>query len=355
MSKKIVISVIAVAGVALLVGGGVTLENYLAQVAGDTTKKENCALSPRPREFDHKTYYIGPLIDAHLHLPSSSGIVSAVSAQLGLPTPAWSKNLSVDYLNCFLEAEGALTAFGFHLLTKYSSSGEVKIAKQMEKKYPGRITHFLMPALISPWINVGTDTVKNALSKNPGLFKGIGELKMFDGRSLDDPYLIEMYELARKHKLVVMIHPFSHHEKVVEKILKEYSDVKFLLHGVDNKGWLMDLIRKYDNVYYSLDANLSSLYGWKPEHEDHPIGKEEYLAYIRKNFDHVLDRALNNWKAEIEAYPNRFMSGTDRWHGWMFDAEVGGLVIEFSRAFIGKLDSAVQERYAYKNAQKLIQ
>ena len=49
------------------------------------------------------------------------------------------------------------------------------------------------------------------------------------------------------------------------------------------------------------------------------------------------------------------MWGTDRLEGWHFDKEVGGLVEEFSRAFIGELDSSVQEKFAYKNAQRMLE
>jgi len=49
------------------------------------------------------------------------------------------------------------------------------------------------------------------------------------------------------------------------------------------------------------------------------------------------------------------MWGTDRWYRWQFDYEVGGILEEFGRSFIGELEPQVQEKFAYKNAEKILQ
>ena len=46
--------------------------------------------------------------------------------------------------------------------------------------------------------------------------------------------------------------------------------------------------------------------------------------------------------------------GTDRAFAWHFDPEVGALIEESARIFIGQLDPAVQEKFAYKNAERLL-
>lgn len=367
MNKVKAITLVVVGGVLLFIVGQLFATSDLLIFSNRFTKDKKCIAAERPREFSHKPYYTGPLIDAHVHLPTSSRIVSMVSIKLGRLTPVWDKNLSPDYMNCLFETEGTLQAFGFHLLTKYSSEGEVRIAKHMEKKYPGKMTHFLMPSFINPWINVSTDVIKDILADNPGLFKGIGELKMFDGRSPDDPFLIEMYELAKKYNLIVMMHPYDHHKKTVEKIIKQYPEVKFLLHGIDEDDergpngerrdsidWIISLMKRYDNVYYSVDDTVS-IYGFRREHEKIKPTKEESLPYIKEEFDGTLKRLVKRWKPNIALYPDRFLSGTDRQYDWHFGQDASGLIIEFKRAFIGQLDSAVQENYAYKNVQKLLE
>ena len=48
------------------------------------------------------------------------------------------------------------------------------------------------------------------------------------------------------------------------------------------------------------------------------------------------------------------MWGTDRGDiVWGYEEEVGQLLAEFGRALIGRLDPAVQDRVAYKNAEFL--
>ena len=153
----------------LLIASGTIDEwrgKFTAGVA-DATKSE-CPSKP-PREFSHTPYYMGPLFDAHLHLPSSSSIVSSVSSKMGLPTPAWNGTLSHEYVTCMLKSEGTKGAFGFHLMTKYSLSSEVSAAKSLDSKKSG-VAHFLMPAFVNSAINPSVESIRKILEKNPSLF-----------------------------------------------------------------------------------------------------------------------------------------------------------------------------------------
>ncbi|MDP3799892.1 MAG: amidohydrolase family protein [bacterium] len=347
---------IALIGGVVLVTGSWNRDQGLAQIVSTKqVKKENCELVVKSREFNREPYYNGPLIDDHLHMPVSSSVVSSVSVTMGLPSPSWDKTLTTDYLNCLSESLGTKQTIGFYLLTKFSSAGEVSMAKKIEKKYPGKIAHFLMPSLFNSFINVDAKTFSDALEKNPNLFKGIGEIKTFDNRELDDPFLMELYGLAEKHKLIVMIHPFHHQKAKVEKILKQYSKVNFLFHGgEENANIIFELMKSYPNAYYSLDADITSIYGWERQNNDNQPNREQWLAYVRKNFDGVLDQSsAERWKRRLESFPDRVLWGTDRWYRWHFDTEVVGLINEISRNFIGRLDLTMQEKFAYKNAQKL--
>ena len=49
------------------------------------------------------------------------------------------------------------------------------------------------------------------------------------------------------------------------------------------------------------------------------------------------------------------MWGTDRGHLWTYDEDVSVLLEEFGRALIARLDPEVQEKFAYKNAENLLQ
>jgi len=343
----------------LVAGARLAVEQF-GQVAGS----KECPPQPK-REFAHASYYTGPLFDAHLHLPSSSSIVSSVSTKMGLPTPAWNSVLSYEYIACLLKAENTRGAFGFHLLTKYSLSSEVSAAKALDKKQSG-ISHFLMPAFVNPAVNPSVESVRKLVEKNPALFTGIGELKFFDGTSPDNPRVLPYYQLAEKNGLIVMMHPFDHHKDAVVAVVKQYPKVRFLLHSIDgegrhpgdsgehnNIGWVMELLRTYPNVYYSVDD--APIWGWKREHSGvEKPSKEEVMAHFRETFDSELDRLTGRWKDPIETYPDRILSGTDRWYGWHYERDASALIIEFKRAFIGRLAPSVQEKYAYRNAEGLL-
>ena len=76
---------------------------------------------------------------------------------------------------------------------------------------------------------------------------------------------------------------------------------------------------------------------------------------MRQNFDSRLKEGLDRWKLIIEKHPDKFTWGSDRWFTWHFDEEVGGLIEEFGRSFIGQLNPSVQEKFAYKNAEAMLQ
>ncbi|MDZ4285336.1 MAG: hypothetical protein U1A23_00230, partial [Candidatus Sungbacteria bacterium] len=84
--------------------------------------------------------------------------------------------------------------------------------------------------------------------------------------------------------------------------------------------------------------------------------ENDYVSKLTQNFSAILDGAVNDWKTKIEKHPDRFTWGTDRGgESWHYGEEVSRLFEELSRAFIGRLDPSVQERYAYKNAESLLQ
>ncbi len=350
MTKLIVALIIAVPIALGLFWGGFSGQ----PVASKTTQKETCSFTAKPREFKNEPYYTGSLIDAHLHLPVSSSVVGFVGRRIGFEgMSSFGGKLTMDYLNCLAKSEGIVKTIGFFMPTKFSLGAEISTAKKMGKNYPGKFTPFLMPAPYSA-LRISLKDVRDTLDKNKGLFKGIGEVKVMDGTSLDNPYFSELFKIASEYDLVIMMHPFPDDKTLVKKILKQYPKVKFLLHGGHDSEWITEGMREYDNVYYSLDGDIAALYGWNRQHDDKEPSKEEWLSYIRENFDTLLNQELSYWKPRIEAYPDRFMWGTDRWYTWHFDSEVGGLLEEYGRSFIGRLPPSVQKRFAHENAEKLL-
>ena len=83
--------------------------------------------------------------------------------------------------------------------------------------------------------------------------------------------------------------------------------------------------------------------------------KEEFIAYF-KDYAPLLKQDLNTWKEFIEKHPNQVLWDTDRGVGsiWSIDPEVALTLNNYSRAFIGRLDPTVQEKFAYQNAERLL-
>lgn len=285
-------------------------------------------------------------------------MVSSIAGQNGLELPVMEGDLSADNLICLFESEGITKTFGFHITSKFAEGAGVSAAKAIEQAYPGKIIHFLMPPPILS-LNVEPSSIEGILNNNKSLFGGFGEVGLYmdgyEGILPNDPKLKEVYNLADQHNLIVMIHPEDDLKDGVEEILRQFPEVTFFFHGGRPQEWIIDLMPKYKNFYYSIDADISHIYGFKKEHQFQKPGKEEYLDYIRSNFDSVLKEEVAYWKKVIEKYPERFTWGSDRWFRWHFDPEVGGIIEEFGRSFIGSLDLSVQENFAYKNAEKMLE
>jgi len=86
------------------------------------------------------------------------------------------------------------------------------------------------------------------------------------------------------------------------------------------------------------------------------VSKEKLLAHF-SDYEALLQKDLGTWKHFIEKHPDQVIWGTDRGIGapWSMDLEVGDAMIRYSRAFIGRLSPEVQEKYAYKNALRLME
>lgn len=354
----ILLLLIALIAITMVIGGGVFWYLSGQKVPGltATVEKKKCNQTAHKREFNKEPYYTGPLIDSHVHLPTAAKIVSSIAGKNGLELPVLEGDLSADRILCLFESQGITKTFGFHITSKFAEGAAVSAAKEIEAMYPGKIVHFLMPPPVK-FLNIEPSGIEEILNTNKGLFKGFGEVALYmdsyEGAKPNDSDFLQIYKLADQHNLIVMIHPEDNLRDGVEEILQKFPQVTFFFHGGEDQEWLIDLMPKYKNFYYSVDANILSIYGFKKEHQLQKPTKEEYVAYMRENFDAELKEALDRWKAIIETNPDRFTWGTDRWFAWHFDPEVGGILEEFSRSFIGRLNPRVQENFAHKNAQRM--
>ncbi len=299
-----------------------------------------CDLTPRPRRFNKTPYYTGPLFDAHFHLPGLSEV-------------------SVNNLLCTSDKEKVRGTIGFYFNPQLSLEKRLAEAESIKNASLGKIRLFLAP------IPYSLKTLEDIEATHNGLFTGYGEMAFYNRgipgqsyypKSPDEQQFLDIYALAEKNNFVVMIHPDKGQEQAIENILQKNPNVKFYLHGDEIEGAIIGLMDKYPNVYYSIDAILSRL-PFPPADALHLSSSEnDYVSKITQNFSAILDGAVNDWKAKIEKHPDRFTWGTDRGgFTWHYGEEVSRLFEELSRVFIGRLDPAVQEKYAYKNAESLLQ
>ncbi len=323
----------------------------------DTSEKPKCTRDFSP-QFNAGQYYSGPLIDAHFHMPNLIDVSKIGTHGEGrsfdpITDPVLGKDVELDKILCNFDKEKVRGAIGFAIGAEQALDETLKIAKSIKEESSGKISLFLMPAMFS------TESLENIEKSNKGLFKGYGEMAFYDPSYANTPpdslKVMEIYEVGRKNNLIIMMHPAGRQESQVENALRKNPNVRFLLHGPEIEGSIVNLMNKYPNVYYSVDAVLARIPPMPAALMYTVSGKEEFLSKFPQNFDLMLNEAEKSWKAKIEQHPDRFMWGTDRGHKWTYDEEVSILLEEFGRAFIARLDPDVQEKFAYKNAERLLQ
>ena len=337
---------------------------------------ETCDFDPQQREFDTKNYYTGPLFDAHLHMPLLFAPPPEFQDEFTEPEAVLGTDITIDGLICQMDKENINGIFGFYQIHDFILEQTIKLAKDTEDKYPGRITTFILPVSMTlPLIE--PQKLDNILDGNGipsyqypnDLIKGYGELAMYGpsyvGANPDDPIFLETYKILQKHDVIVMIHPKdipkSQHLKPLSNAIELNPDVKFLIHGCSDSGFdcyisdIAKILKNYPNAYFSLDTHIFSPPLGAPYMYDHTINsKEQFISKFKQYFERDVDNNLKKWKKIIEEHPDQVMWGMDRGYSWHFDEEVGGLLVEYSRAFIGGLDPEVQEKYAYKNAEQML-
>src|SRR3989344_4836874 len=321
-------------------------------------QKPTCSREFSP-QFNAGPYYDGPLFDAHFHMPPAfedEHEESPLFFPEGFRVPVLGEEITLDEILCSFDKEKVTGAFLFYLWNYNNLEQSMQYAAEIKKQLPAGVHLFLTP------LELDAEELDDVVSSSEGVFDGFGEIVFYDpdreGAIPDDRISLEINNIADKHNFVVMIHPDKGQETNVENALKKNPNVKFLLHGPQIENSITNLIGKYPNVYYSIDTILIRIPN--PSRPSGPLmytvtSKEEYKREFTQNFDAMLNDAVNKWKPRIEQHPDRFMWGTDRAADWHFDEEISILVEEFARAFTRRLSPAVQEKFAYKNAERLIE
>lgn len=342
-------------------------EKYWEERINATFEPVDCPLPPKRNLPD--SYYKGPMIDAHIHFHS-------------LPDAAPSLDLSelrgdnlgttsrVDDWICMLNYEGTKKAFVFFPVWDPIIEQSLDVVKKALEKYPDHFVPFIMPPDNdgSPHGSSTVDAKKlrRMLEVYPGLFRGYGEIGLYhrhEGAAALPPNskrLKEIYPVVREHNLVVYFHLGEGQKDAFEEVLKENPDITFIWHGDQliqcesckkNLDDVAEILENHPNVYYGVDELYGDVFLLRP----HDGNKKEFLDHF-KDYEPLLEKDLETWKDFIEDHPDQVLWDTDRGiANWSTDLDVALTLNNYTRAFIGHLDPAIQEKFAYKNAERLIQ
>ncbi len=306
--------------------------------------------------------YTGPLFDAHLHLDSMYS-----------PYPTLSRLKSAEELLSYLDRGGVDWVIGMYSLppdktsVSWGSTAETIVGGASKRVIP-----LLAPNPKSEFVSGHfNEVVLRQYVKPQGLFWGVGEITMYrpelQSVTFDSAVMQTVFRVVNELKGIVMVHPSEVIEggrptepAEVEPSISKYPDTIFLFHGKQEAfNTIAPLMSKYPNVYFSIDSGpwmFSSSQMRKNVLTKDSSTAESFLADVNQvGFDRLLEENFKKVAPLIQQYPDRILWGTDLVKSWQFESSVTDMVIRMSREFIGKLPTAIQEKYAYKNAQKVFE
>ena len=316
------------------------------------------------------SYYQGPLIDTHFHLPQlpdhsvsgpvDDGYVQPRGADSDkydtIPEeqrPLMGTTMTVGKAACTLQNEGTIKAFTFFPTFPQITTPAIDVAYRTVQEYPSLFVPFLQASANGSATLVG-ESLNVMLGVRPDLFFGFGEVGDSPTESINPKPDGEVYtgdfEVARDHGIPVWFHVGEGHEENMARALERFPEVNFIVHGDGVRPHIDGLMDDYPNIYFTFNnifENSVPVFRFGE--------KAAFLAEMRQDWDQLLNTALEEFRPLIEDHPDRYMWGTDRADiVWGYDEEVGQLLTEYARAFIGSFEVNIQDDIAYKNADRLI-
>lgn len=196
--------------------------------------------------------------------------------------------------------------------------------------------------------------------------KGIGELELYAwDMPHNDQRVFQLLDFASKNGLSVMFHPLPGKKKEVEAILKKYPKTTFLMHMFPedfsrDRQMVIDLMTRYSNLYFTVDidhmlfdAQKSIGLLYKFENSSIKTAVSSFKTDFDKQRAQLLKTAISRYRPLITAHPDRVTWGTEMSKDYTYDKDVYDRMIGFVREFIGSMPKDVQEKIAYKNAQRI--
>ena len=304
--------------------------------------------------------YSGPLVDTHLHLG-----------------PGGRRHFrSAEALFRYLDKNHEEWAVGFY--SDILPQGPDPLVVPFAAAARGRVIPLLQPH--SPVLfgvfakGEYTEGVLRAYLQPRGTFAGVGELAFYPSDmqtvTFNSPSVQTVFQVVNGMKGIVMIHPSDPFAdplagarqmdvSEIEPSIRNYPDAIFLFHGGPNSFDLVSpLMAKYPNIYYTMDANIWLMGGpryrlMEPGGPGTGNSQQFFEVFRSVGVEQLLEVSLPRFLSRIRQHPDRVMWGTDRGAAWHFDEEVTDVIIGMSRRAIATLPPDLQEKYAFRNAQRV--
>ncbi|MEN9589323.1 MAG: hypothetical protein RLZZ481_1109 [Pseudomonadota bacterium] len=208
--------------------------------------------------------------------------------------------------------------------------------------------------------DINLDTYKTLLQRSDKLFadgriKGFGELILNNQTSnpmvsfrrkvnIDSAPIEAMFKIAAKHKGFVQIHSEDDADSVdqIKTLAAKYPDVSIILSHcllTGNVDLIKTLLNQHPNLYCEMSARSKSHY---PNLDN---------ERIRIRVIYSEDFAKDEWIKLIDAFPTRFMVGTDTYNP---NVNFEQNIAEIRKGLLARLQPANIELVAYKNAVRVM-
>ena len=159
-----------------------------------------------------------------------------------------------------------------------------------------------------------------------GPYRGIGEFHLYDSANADGPIARRLMQLAQERELAVLAHV---DDAAIDRLLRHAPRAWLIWAHTGIGGAPVERVRELLARYPALMGELS------------------YRPGLTTADGHL----SAEWKALIDAYPDRFLIGSDTWVNarWSdYEALMAG-----ARLWLGDLAPAVAQRVAWGNAAAL--